>query len=87
MPARTPPETTVAEARQRLGGPDLSDDELVLRCTSPIADVEAMHAAGPAKMYRSGETPMAVLVEELLKRKEFRQITVRAGDKSISFRS
>jgi oxaloacetate decarboxylase alpha subunit len=83
----TPPETTVAEARQRLGGPDLSDDELVLRCTSPVADVEAMHAAGPAKMYRSGETPMAVLVEELLKRKEFRQITVRAGDKSISFRS
>jgi oxaloacetate decarboxylase alpha subunit len=83
----TAPETTVAEARQRLGGPDLSDDELVLRCTSPLSDVQAMHDAGPARMYRSGETPMAKLVEELLKRKEFSQITVRAGDKSLSFRS
>lgn len=84
--AWTPPETSVEEARQRLGGPGVTDDELVLRLISPLADVEAMHAAGPARMYSVTETPMEKLVAELLKRTEFQQISIRSGSDAMSFR-
>jgi oxaloacetate decarboxylase alpha subunit len=80
----TPPQTTVAEARQRLGGPDLSDDELVLRLISPLSDVEAMHAAGPARMYRSGPRPITDVVSELLNRGKVRRVSLRSGNRVLS---
>lgn len=82
----TPPQTSVAEARQRLGGPDLSDDELVLRLISPPSDVEAMHAAGPARMYMTGPRPLTNVVSELLNRGRYRRISIRSGSFSVRAR-
>jgi oxaloacetate decarboxylase alpha subunit len=80
----TPPQTTVAEARQKLGGPDLSDDDLVLRMISPLSDVEAMQAAGPARIYRSGPRAVTDVVSELLNRGRVRRISLRSGNRSLN---
>lgn len=79
----TVPQTTVAEARERLGGPSLSDDELVLRLISPLSDVETMHAAGPARMYQTGPRPLINVVSELLSRGRYRRISIRSGSFSL----
>lgn len=81
-----PPEPTIAEVRERLGGAGLSDDELILRFISPVSEIEAMRAAGPAKAYSATGNSLLRLVQELAKRKELRAIHVRSGDTSISLR-
>jgi len=80
-------ELEISEVRQRLGDATLSDDELILRYLAPENEIEKMHSAGPAKMYSTGETPIAHLVRELLKREHFSTISVQAGGDSIRFQS
>ena len=80
-------ELEISEVRQRLGGSTLSDDELILRYLAPANEIEEMHSAGPAKIYPTGETPIAHLVRELLKREHFGAIAVQVGDDSIRFQA
>lgn len=83
----TPPQTTVAEAREKLGGPGLSDDDLVLRMISPASDVAAMYAAGPARMYQSGPRPLSAVASELMRRGKINRISLRSGDSAVSIRA
>ena len=80
-------ELGISEVRQKLGGPDLSDDDLILRYIAPLGEIEEMYEAGPPRMYTTGERPMVKLVRELLNRNEFSAIAVQAGQDSIQFQS
>jgi len=80
-------ELEISEVRQKLGGPSLSDDELILRYIAPLSEINEMHEAGPAKMYATGEKPISYLIRELLNRKEFGSIAVQAGNDSVQFKS
>ena len=82
-----PPEPSIGEVRKRLGGPNLSDDELILRFISPESEIAAMRAAGPPKEHIGAGSPVLDLVKELIKRRELRAIDVRMGTTSISLRA
>ncbi|HEX2226288.1 MAG TPA: hypothetical protein VHM64_04055 [Candidatus Binatia bacterium] len=79
-----PPEPSIEEVRNKLGGPDLGDDELLMRYVAGNEDVEAMRAAGAPKAYSGAHNPLLTLVEELSRRKDFRQINVRKKTLSLS---
>lgn len=82
----SPPQTPVSEIRRRLGGPDLSDAEMILRYISPLSEIQAMRDAGPAKTYRTGRAGMFKLIGELAERRGFSQISVDAGGNSVQLR-
>ena len=77
------PQTTVKELRQKLGGPGVSDDELLLRFFTGKDDVAAMRAAGPPKEYLSARRPLVTLISELSKRSECRNIYIQKGGLSL----
>jgi oxaloacetate decarboxylase (Na+ extruding) subunit alpha len=72
-----PPEITIQELRTKLGGPSLSDDELLLRYVVGHDDVDAMRLAGAPKNYRDTKNPLLTLVHELTQRKSCNQIYLR----------
>ena len=78
-------EINISKVREKMGGPSLSDDDLILRYIAPIQELEEMYKAGPAKIYPTGESPLAHLLKELLKRKRFTSIAVQGGENSIYF--
>jgi oxaloacetate decarboxylase alpha subunit len=72
-----PPQPSVKEFRDRLGGTGVSDDELLLRYFSSEEDVEAMQAADPSKGSFTVKHPAVTLLESLLKRNDRRQIYIQ----------
>jgi oxaloacetate decarboxylase (Na+ extruding) subunit alpha len=72
-----PPQPTIEELRRKLGGPSLSDDELLMRYVVGDDDVEAMRAAGAPKQYHDTRNPLLTLLQDLTQRKDCRQIYVR----------
>jgi oxaloacetate decarboxylase alpha subunit len=79
-----PPEPSTEEIRDKLGGPGLSDDELLLLYIVGKDDVMAMRKAGPPKEYVNPNQPLIELVEELTKRKDCRQISIRRPRLSLT---
>jgi len=79
-----PPEPTLEEVRNKLGGPSLGDDELLMRYVAGNEDVEAMRAAGAPKAYSDTHNPLLTLVEELSRRKDLSRIHVRRQDLSLT---
>src|SRR5258706_1766326 len=78
-----PREVSIRDFRAKLGGPDVSDDELLLRYFAGKDDVDAIEAAGPVRKYISTRQPLVALIEQLSKRKGYRQISIRRGALSI----
>ncbi len=78
-----PSEITRSELRENLGGPSLSDDELLLRYFAGSAEVEAMRQAGAPKDYLSGRQPLVTLIDELSKRKKQNQIYISKANFSL----
>jgi oxaloacetate decarboxylase alpha subunit len=72
-----PPEVPIQELRGKLGGPSLSDDELLMRYVVGNEDVDAMRAAGAPKNYSDTRNPLLTFVQELTHRKGYRQIYLR----------
>ncbi|HEY7221089.1 MAG TPA: hypothetical protein VH985_22140 [Candidatus Binatia bacterium] len=72
-----PPQPTIEELRRKLGGPSLSDDELLMRYVVGSDDVAAMRAAGPPKEYSDTRNPLLTLLQELTRRSDCSQIYVR----------
>jgi oxaloacetate decarboxylase alpha subunit len=70
------------ELRKRIG-PDLENEEFLLRATMPAAQVDAMKAAGPAaKTYEPDMAPVMKLIRQLAVRRDLTQISVeKAGFK------
>jgi len=82
-----PPQPSIEEVRQQLGGPGLSDDELLLRyIVREEREIKAMRAAGPVQEYLSAKNPLIVLIQELLKQKNLDYISVNKDDLSVSLR-
>jgi oxaloacetate decarboxylase alpha subunit len=69
------PQPTIAELRDEIGRPNISDDELLLRILFPEEHVDATVAAGPIrKTYPLGHKPLLALIQELTQRREFSSI-------------
>jgi len=79
-----PPQPTIQELRSKLGGPDLSDDGLLMRYVVGNEDVETMRAAGAPKQYSDTRNPLLTLVRELTQRKDCSQIYVRKDGFSLA---
>lgn len=80
-----PPEPSIKEVRQKLGGPDLPDDELILRYIVPKQEIEAMRAVkGPVREYTSVRTPIVTLIQELTKYKDLNYIHIQKRSFSLT---
>ncbi len=79
-----PPEPSIEEVRRNLGGPAVSDEELLLRWVVRKEEIEAMRAAGPIKEYSSGAHPVVRLIEELTKQADRRHIHVQKPGLSVT---
>jgi oxaloacetate decarboxylase alpha subunit len=79
-----PAEVSTNELRAKLGGPSLSDDELLMRYVVGHEDVDAMRLAGAPKDYSDTGNPLLALVQQLTQRKGCNQIYVRKQGFSIA---
>jgi len=73
----TVPDMTLTEVRRKIGGTNVSDEELVLRVIAGEPAVDAMLAAGAPKDYSAVSQPLALLISELSKRKQYRQVYIQ----------
>ncbi len=69
-------EMSLPEVRRKVGGSNVSDEELVLRVIAGDPAVDAMLAAGAPKDYSAISQPLALLISELAKRKQYRQVYI-----------
>jgi oxaloacetate decarboxylase alpha subunit len=76
-------EVTLAEVRKKLGGPGVSDEELLLRWLLSKEEIDAMRAAPKPKSYTGASHPLVTLVGELTKRKDCGHIEVRKPGFSV----
>jgi oxaloacetate decarboxylase (Na+ extruding) subunit alpha len=66
----------IAELRKRIG-PELSDEEFLLRATMPVEQVDAMKAAGPApQTYNPQVAPVIQLLRQLAARRDIARLSV-----------
>jgi oxaloacetate decarboxylase alpha subunit len=66
----------LSELRKRIG-PELSDEEFLLRATMPTEQVDAMKAAGPASQsYDPARTPAMNLIRQLLAKRDIAHVCV-----------
>jgi oxaloacetate decarboxylase (Na+ extruding) subunit alpha len=66
----------LAELRRRIG-PDLSDEEFLLRATMPAAQVDTMKAAGPApQTYNPDSAPVLQLLRQIARRGDIARLSV-----------
>ena len=77
------PRQSLKELREQLGGPGVSDDDLLLRYFSSQEDVAALKVVGPPKTYTGIKHPLLTLLELLTKQDHRRQIYIRSGKASI----
>jgi len=74
-----PPMAPLAELRRRIG-PDLPDEEFLLRATMPAGQVDAMRAAGPAaRHYDPSTRPALALIRTLTARRDLKEVSVEKG--------
>jgi oxaloacetate decarboxylase (Na+ extruding) subunit alpha len=78
-----PPQPSLKKVREQLGGPSVSDDDLLLRYFSSQEDVAALKVAGPLKVRFFVKHPLVTLLESLTKQDHRRQIYMRTGEASI----
>lgn len=80
-----PPEPSLDEVRRELGGPGVSDDELLLRfIMGDVEAIKAMRAAGPIKEYPSAGNNLLLLIQELTKRDDTHYIYIQKGELSFA---
>jgi oxaloacetate decarboxylase alpha subunit len=80
------PNTPLEEVRKQYGGPNLSDEELIMRYYAGPEFVDALKSAPPRKEYLDARKPLVKLVEELGNKKDLAHVYIKKGEFSISFR-
>ena len=66
----------IPELRKRIG-PELSDEEFLLRATMPAEQVDAMKAAGPAaQSYNPDLAPVMHLLRELAAQRDIARLSI-----------
>ena len=79
---------SLEEVRKRLGAPNISDEDLLLRTIMQgDEELNAMHEAGPPKQYLGANLPLQTLLEELGKHKNVRYIQIQRGTDSVMLRN
>lgn len=74
------------ELRKRIG-PELSDEEFLLRATMPAEQVDAMKAAGPAaQIYDPVRTPVMNLIRQLTTRRDIAHVSVEKSGFKLELR-
>ncbi|MGZ3593729.1 MAG: hypothetical protein ACXU9F_07870, partial [Syntrophales bacterium] len=85
LAAFEPPQPSIEEVRQNLGGSSVSDDELILRyIIQEEKEIQTMRAAGPPKEYVTSTNPLVMIIHELLKKRELGYVHVEKGDFSLT---
>jgi oxaloacetate decarboxylase alpha subunit len=79
-----PPQPSIEDVRSKLGGPSLSDDELLMRYVVGNEDVEALRTAGAPKEYSDSRKPILALLRDLTQRKDCQQIYIRKDGVSLT---
>ncbi len=79
-----PPEPTLEEVRERVGGVGVSDDEFLLRCFLRPDEIETMRAAGPPNEYLTSRHPVATLIQQLTMQTDFKFIRIQQGGFSLT---
>lgn len=81
-----PPMAPLAELRRQLG-PQLSDEEFLLRATMPAGQVDAMRAAGPApRHFDPAVKPALALIRTLTARRDLQSVSVEKGNFRLELR-
>jgi oxaloacetate decarboxylase alpha subunit len=70
-------EPSLEEMRSELGGPGISDEELLLRWLLNKEDIAAMRAAGPGTEYSTDGHPLVSLIKELTSHNDNARIQVK----------
>lgn len=84
-PKATP---SLQQVREKFGGPDMSDEEFLLRYVMKgETEIAAMRAAGPARRYGTGSPPLLTLIDELKKHPGVRYVQVQRGADSLVIRN
>jgi oxaloacetate decarboxylase alpha subunit len=79
-----PPDLSLHEVRNKLGGASLSDEELLLRIYAGEDAVKAMASAGSPRECLSAKQPLVRLIEALSRKKDCGQIFIRKADFSLT---
>src|SRR5215469_4924120 len=75
------------ELRRKIG-PELSDEEFLLRATMPAGQVDAMKAAGPAsEIYDPVRNPVMNLIRQLTARRDIAHVCVEKSGFKLELRS
>jgi hypothetical protein len=72
--------------RKQYGGPNLSDEELIMRYYAGPEFVDALKTAPLRKEYLDARTPLVRLVQQLGDKKDLGYVYFKKGDLSVSFR-
>jgi oxaloacetate decarboxylase alpha subunit len=82
-----PPQPSIEELRGKLGGPSLSDDDLILRFMgSEPSELQAIREAGPAEEYVTGQSTLGNFIHELLRQPDLSYLQLEKGDLRLSLR-
>ncbi len=82
-----PPDPPLEKVREQYGGTALSDEELLLRyMIGNDDDIKRMRDAGSIRRdrYVGTESPLHILIEELLKRRDLRSVSIRSKGLDIA---
>jgi oxaloacetate decarboxylase alpha subunit len=80
------PNTPLEEVRKQYGGPNLSDEELIMRYYAGPEFVDALKTAPLRKEYLDARTPLVRLVQQLGDKNDLGYVYFKKGDLSVSFR-
>lgn len=80
LTAWKPAQPSLKEVKDRLGGGNISDDELLLRYFSSEQDVESMKASPSAHEHVSATESVVKLIDGITKRDARRQVYIRTRD-------
>jgi len=79
------PQLSLDEVRNQYGGPNLSDEELLLRFYAGPEFVDALKLAPPRKEYSmDARQPLVRLVEELGHKRDLGHVYIRKGEFTLS---
>jgi oxaloacetate decarboxylase alpha subunit len=78
-----PPEPSLAQLREQIGAPGVSDDELLLRYFAGADEVAALRAAAPPTSPFAPNRSLFALIESLVHNRGHRQIYIKREDFSL----
>jgi oxaloacetate decarboxylase alpha subunit len=85
---REQPQPSIEEVRQKLGGPSVPDDELILRfIVQEEKEIQAMRAAGPPTTYVTSANPLLMIIRELLQQEQMSYLHVEKSDFSLTLQN